>query len=150
MTDAEEDTPILNQGYQEIRMEVNRYGWAPNKFVLKRGVPVKWIIDGKEINRCNNAINVPAYGLEFDIKPGIQVMLPIPFAENEKHIEPSEVTVLAFHFYAVLIVYFPFQRPFLHLFHYSYEIFTGFCKRIFCFYGKRRDINPSLDYSFPF
>jgi sulfite exporter TauE/SafE/copper chaperone CopZ len=61
-------------GYQEIRMEVNRYGWKPDRFALKKGVPVKWIIDGKEINGCNNAIQVPKLGLNFDIKRGEQVI----------------------------------------------------------------------------
>ena len=65
---------ILKDGYQEIRMEVNRYGWSPDKFVLQKGVPVKWIIDGKEINGCNNAIQVPKYGLKFDIKQGVQTI----------------------------------------------------------------------------
>ena len=65
---------VLNNGYQEIRMEVNRYGWSPDKFILKKGVPVKWIIDGKEINGCNNGIQVPKLGLRFNIKPGEQVI----------------------------------------------------------------------------
>ncbi len=67
------DTQI-EDGYQEIRMEVNRYGWSPDKFVLEKGVPVKWIIDGKEISGCNNAIQVPKLGLNFDIKPGLQTI----------------------------------------------------------------------------
>jgi len=68
------NTAILSDNFQEIRMEVNRYGWNPDKFVLRKGVPVKWIIDGKEINGCNNAIQVPKYGLKFDIRPGEQVI----------------------------------------------------------------------------
>ena len=66
--------PSMKDGYQEIFMEVNRYGWSPDKFVLKKGVPVKWIIDGKEINGCNNAIQVPKMGLNFDIKKGQQII----------------------------------------------------------------------------
>ena len=65
---------VLKDGYQEIRMEVNRYGWSPDKFLLKKDVPVKWIINGKELNGCNNAIQVPEYGLNFDIKKGEQVI----------------------------------------------------------------------------
>jgi len=65
---------VFKDGYQEIRMEVNRYGWSPEKFVLQKGVPVKWIIEGKEINGCNNAIQVPKYGLKFDIKSGEQII----------------------------------------------------------------------------
>ncbi|MBS1267217.1 MAG: hypothetical protein MAG795_01189 [Candidatus Woesearchaeota archaeon] len=76
------DGVVLNNGYQEIRMEVNRYGWEPDTFVLKKGVPVKWIIDGKEINGCNNAIQVPKYGLEFDIKQGEQVIEFTPDKEG--------------------------------------------------------------------
>ena len=65
---------VMKDGYQEIRMEVNRYGWTPEKFVLQKDVPVKWIIDGKELNGCNNAIQVPKLDLNFDIKPGEQVI----------------------------------------------------------------------------
>ncbi len=72
-------------GYQEIRMEVNRYGWDPDRFVLKKGVPVRWIINGKEINGCNNAIQVPKLGLEFDIKRGEQV---IEFTPEEEGVIP--------------------------------------------------------------
>jgi uncharacterized protein len=72
---ATSDSAIeMQDGKQIIRMEVNRYGWSPDKFVLKKDVPVKWIIQGKEINGCNNAIQVPSLGLKFDIKPGEQVI----------------------------------------------------------------------------
>jgi sulfite exporter TauE/SafE/copper chaperone CopZ len=74
---------ILKDGYQEIRMEVNRYGWKPDKFVLKKGVPVRWVIDGKEINGCNNAIQVPKLGLDFDIRRGEQVIEFTPTKEGK-------------------------------------------------------------------
>jgi sulfite exporter TauE/SafE/copper chaperone CopZ len=60
--------------FQEIRMEVNRYGFVPSSFVLKKGVPVKWIINGKELTGCNNAIQVPSLGMEFKIKKGEQII----------------------------------------------------------------------------
>ena len=68
--------------YQIIKMDVTRYGWEPDKFVLKKDVPVKWIINGKEINGCNNAIVVPKLGLDFDIKPGEQVIEFTPTEEG--------------------------------------------------------------------
>lgn len=58
------------QGIQTITMEVNRSGFSPNHFVLRRGVPVRWIITGREITTCNRRIVVPALGLEFDIEEG--------------------------------------------------------------------------------
>ena len=65
---------VLKDGYQEIRMTVDKSGFTPNKFVLKKGVPVHWIINGKELTSCNRAIQVPAYGLQFDVKQGEQTI----------------------------------------------------------------------------
>ena len=70
----ESERPTIKDNYQEIKMEVNRYGWTPDKFVLQKDVPVRWIIDGKEINGCNNAIQVPKLGLNFGIQQGEQVI----------------------------------------------------------------------------
>jgi len=69
---------IDSEGYQVIRMDVTRYGWEPDKFVLKKNIPVKWIINGKEINGCNNAIQVPKLKLNFNIKQGEQTITFIP------------------------------------------------------------------------
>ncbi len=79
---SSKEIPLLNKGYQEIKMDVTRSGWSPNTFVLKKGVPVKWIINGKEITGCNNAIQVPKYGLEFDIRQGEQVIEFTPTEEG--------------------------------------------------------------------
>jgi len=79
---ASDSLASIKEGFQEIRMEVNRYGWEPDKFVLKKGVPVKWIINGKEINGCNNAIQVPKYNLNFDIKRGEQIIEFTPTEEG--------------------------------------------------------------------
>ncbi len=62
------------QALQTITMEVIRPGFSPNHFVLRRGVPVQWIIDGKEITTCNHRIVVPSLHLEFDVKSGRQVI----------------------------------------------------------------------------
>lgn len=74
-----------NEDYQIIRMDVTGQGWVPNKFVLKKGVPVKWIINGKQITGCNNAIIVPAYNLQFKIKSGEQT---IEFTPDEAGVVP--------------------------------------------------------------
>lgn len=64
----------FKDGYQEIKMTVDSNGFTPNKFVLKKGLPVKWVIDGKQLNGCNNAIIVSKYGLNFKVKSGIQTI----------------------------------------------------------------------------
>ncbi|MEN7982457.1 MAG: sulfite exporter TauE/SafE family protein [Nanoarchaeota archaeon] len=71
-----------NEGYQIIEMEVNRYGYEPNSFVLQKGIPVKWVIYGKEITGCNNAIQVPKLNLKFDIKKGKQIIEFTPEEEG--------------------------------------------------------------------
>jgi sulfite exporter TauE/SafE/copper chaperone CopZ len=77
-----ENVAVQKDGYQEIKMDVLSSGWGPDKFVLKKGVPLRWIINGMEINGCNNAIQVPKYGLEFDIKQGEQVIEFTPTQEG--------------------------------------------------------------------
>jgi len=65
---------VIKNGYQEIRMDVLASGWSPNKFILQKGIPVRWIINGKEITGCNSGIIVPKYGLNFKIKQGEQTI----------------------------------------------------------------------------
>ncbi|MBI2662832.1 sulfite exporter TauE/SafE family protein [Candidatus Woesearchaeota archaeon] len=72
----------LKDGYQEIRMTVDSGGYTPNKFVLKKGVPVRWIIDGKKLNGCNSAIQVPKYNLNFQVKSGLQTIEFTPTEEG--------------------------------------------------------------------
>jgi sulfite exporter TauE/SafE/copper chaperone CopZ len=71
---ASSNVALLSDGYQEIRMTVDAGGYTPDVFILKKGVPVKWIIDGKQITNCNKAIQVPKLGLSFDIKQGEQTI----------------------------------------------------------------------------
>ncbi len=60
--------------FQIIRMDVIRSGYTPNHFRLIRGVPVKWIINGKQVTTCNRRISVPSLELEFDVKMGFQTI----------------------------------------------------------------------------
>lgn len=65
---------VIENGYQIIHMNVTYAGYTPNKFVLQKGIPVKWIIDGQQITGCNGGIQVPKYGLKFQIKQGLQTI----------------------------------------------------------------------------
>ena len=66
-------------------MVVEGDGWKPDKFILKKGVPVHWIINGKEVLSCNGGIQVPKYNLEFKINPGEQI---IEFTPTESGVIP--------------------------------------------------------------
>ncbi len=73
------------QAYQVIYMNVTAAGWQPDTFTLQKGIPVKWVINGKEITGCNKAIQVPKLALSFDIKKGEQT---IEFTPKETGIIP--------------------------------------------------------------
>ena len=61
-------------GFQTIRMSVTASGYQPNAFVLRRGLPVHWVIDVKELTNCNRRIEVPALGLQIDLVEGEQMV----------------------------------------------------------------------------
>ncbi len=68
------DIKLDPEGFQVIEMNVTGSGWAPNSFVLKKGVPVKWEIDALELNGCNSEVVVHDYGLDIRLKPGMQTV----------------------------------------------------------------------------
>ncbi|WNB75121.1 urease accessory protein UreH domain-containing protein [Methylomonas koyamae] len=70
---------------QTIHMEVLKSRFAPNKFTLRKGVPVKWVIDAKELNECNKEIVVPDYGLDIKLRKGLQV---VEFTPKEAGVVP--------------------------------------------------------------
>jgi uncharacterized protein len=70
---------------QTIVMDVMSFGYTPNQFTLIKGVPVKWIINGKEVTECNRRILVPKLGLQIDVKEGEQV---VEFTPKEAGIIP--------------------------------------------------------------
>jgi sulfite exporter TauE/SafE/copper chaperone CopZ len=57
-------------GVQEINMDVDASGYKPNSFVLKRGVPVKWNINVKQLTGCNSELVANEYGININLKAG--------------------------------------------------------------------------------
>jgi sulfite exporter TauE/SafE len=78
------ETPYCDNE-QTIYMEVLKNRFSPNKFTLRKGVPVKWVIDAKELNECNKEIVVPQYGLKIKLHQGKQV---IEFTPPESGVVP--------------------------------------------------------------
>lgn len=76
---------VVDANVQVIHMDVLRSGYSPNKFTLRKGVPVHWVISGKELNECNKAIVVPDYNLKIELKPGVQT---IEFTPKEGGVVP--------------------------------------------------------------
>ncbi|HQI17471.1 MAG TPA: sulfite exporter TauE/SafE family protein [Bacillota bacterium] len=76
----------LQDGIQIINMTADNNGYTPNAFYVQKGIPVRWIIDGKQLNSCNNAIVARGLNLEFKIKKGENI---IEFTPGDKDINFS-------------------------------------------------------------
>lgn len=64
----------IQEGYQIIYMEVEKNAYIPDEFTLRLDVPVKWIINVKELSNCNKKIIVPSLDLTIALKPGLQIV----------------------------------------------------------------------------
>lgn len=67
-------------GVQIVNMTENSGGYAPNKFTIKKGVPVKWVIDAKAPYSCASSLVVPSLSIRKTLKTGENV---IEFTPNE-------------------------------------------------------------------
>jgi sulfite exporter TauE/SafE len=70
---------------QTINMEILKSRFSPNQFTLRKGVPVKWVINGKEMNECNKTIVIPQYKMKIELKEGTQI---IEFTPAESGVVP--------------------------------------------------------------
>jgi Uncharacterized conserved protein len=70
----------LENGVQIVHMVEGNEGYSPNKFSIKKGVPVKWIIDAKAPYSCASALIVPKYKIRAFLKPGENI---VEFTPNQ-------------------------------------------------------------------
>lgn len=76
----------MENGVQVVRMTENNGGYSPNKFSIKKGVPVKWIIDAQAPYSCASSIVIPKLGIQKSLTAG----------ENTIEFTPNEVGKLPF------------------------------------------------------
>ena len=76
----------LEDGVQVVRMTENNTGYSPNSFSIKKGVPVKWIIDAKAPYSCASVILVPKLKIQKFLSAG----------ENTVEFTPTETGKLPF------------------------------------------------------
>ncbi|MCT8978127.1 sulfite exporter TauE/SafE family protein [Clostridium sp. CX1] len=72
----------LKDGVQIINMTADSNGYIPNAFYVQKGIPVKWIIDGKQITSCNNEIVVPSQNIRKKLKSGENIIEFTPTADD--------------------------------------------------------------------
>ncbi len=59
---------------QIINMVIDYRGYSPNSFKLKKGIPVKWIIDGTKASGCTSSIIAPDLNIKEDIHSGDNII----------------------------------------------------------------------------
>lgn len=60
----------IENGKQIINMAVVSSGYVPNYFTVKKGVPVKWIVDGKNVFGCQGYFVVPSLNISKALNEG--------------------------------------------------------------------------------
>lgn len=68
----------LQEGYQIIYTEAEKFEYIPGRYLLRKNVPVKWIINVKELSPCNKRIIVLDLNLTIDLKEGLQMVEFLP------------------------------------------------------------------------
>lgn len=67
---------------QVVKTVVEDQAYNPRVQVVQKGVPVRWIIEVKSLNGCNNPIVVPELGIEHRLTPGKNVIEFTPAREG--------------------------------------------------------------------
>ncbi|MCX6796006.1 MAG: sulfite exporter TauE/SafE family protein [Candidatus Falkowbacteria bacterium] len=87
MPSAKPDLVQSVERYQEVRMNSTSFGYQPNVLYIKKGVPVRWIINVKRTG-CNNVILAEALGINQELQNGENVIEFTP-PKNAKEIKFS-------------------------------------------------------------
>ena len=64
----------MEDGVQVVRMAEINDGYTPNKFSIKKGVPVKWIIDAQAPYSCASSIIVPKLNINKNLEAGENII----------------------------------------------------------------------------
>ncbi|MDO8528532.1 MAG: sulfite exporter TauE/SafE family protein [Nanoarchaeota archaeon] len=71
---AEASSSVVQNGVQEINMDVDGSGYSPRSFAIKQGVPVKWNVNVKQLTGCNSELVMSDYGIDIRLKQGINTV----------------------------------------------------------------------------
>jgi len=76
----------VENGKQIINMDVISGGYSPNQFNIKKGIPVKWVINGKNVFGCQGYFVVPSLNISKALNEG----------ENIIEFTPTETGTIGF------------------------------------------------------
>lgn len=62
------------QAYQEVKMDLTYTGYNPNTLYIKPGIPVRWIINVKQMTGCTDAIMIESLNIKKDLSIGENII----------------------------------------------------------------------------
>lgn len=70
---ASESTQLHKGEPQVVQMKID-WVFSPNKFEIKKGIPVRWEIDGVNVSGCTNEIIIPKLNIRKKINSGMNIV----------------------------------------------------------------------------
>ncbi len=64
----------IENGKQIINMDVISGGYSPNQFTIKKGIPARWVINGKNVFGCQGYFVVPNLGISKALNEGENII----------------------------------------------------------------------------
>jgi uncharacterized protein len=68
---------------QTINMKITASGFQPNIIKIKKGIPVRWVIDGQAVTSCASKIIIPSLNISKSIASGENIINFTPTAVGE-------------------------------------------------------------------
>jgi hypothetical protein len=62
------------EDFQTVNMDLTYLGYQPNTLYIKKGVPVRWVINVKEMSGCTNAIMIESLGIKKNLQKGENII----------------------------------------------------------------------------
>lgn len=64
----------MENGKQVVKMSEGSRGYFPNKFTIKKGVPVRWVINAENPYSCASFLTVPSLNIEKNLQMGENII----------------------------------------------------------------------------
>ncbi|GEQ22979.1 hypothetical protein CBU02nite_34850 [Clostridium butyricum] len=64
----------IENGVQVIRMTADNNGYTPNAIYVEKDIPVRLVIEGNQLNACNDGVAVKSFNIEKDLMSGENII----------------------------------------------------------------------------
>lgn len=72
----------IENGVQVIRITADNNGYTPNASYVEKDIPIRLVIEGDQLNSCNDGVVVKSFDIEKDLTSGENVIEFIPKGED--------------------------------------------------------------------